>query len=109
MKALFIINPSSGKQNIEATLQEIMSTLILKQITPHIDVFYTKKKDDAKHRAAALKPGEYDYVVSVGGDGTLNEVSNGLVVSQSNIPLAIISAGTVNDFATYMNLPLETR
>ena len=39
MKALFIINPSSGKQNIEATLQEIMSTLILKQITPHISVF----------------------------------------------------------------------
>ena len=109
MKALFIINPSSGKQNIEATLQEIMSTLILKQITPHIDVFYTKKKDDAKHRAAALKPGEYDYVVSVGGDGTLNEVSNGLVVSQSNIPLAIISAGTVNDFATYMNLPQTAR
>lgn len=97
MKALFIINPSSGKQNVEATLQEIMSTLILKQITSSIDVFYTKKKDDAKYRAAELKPGEYDYVVSVGGDGTLNEVANGLVTSGSNIPLAIISAGTVND------------
>lgn len=105
MKGLFIINPSSGKQNIESTLREIMATLILNQITSQIDVFYTQKKDDAKNRAAQLKPGEYDYVVSVGGDGTLNEVTNGLILSGSNTPLAIISAGTVNDFATYMKLP----
>lgn len=105
MKGLFIINPSSGKQNIQTMLKEIMSTLILDQITSEIDVFYTEKKDDAKNRAAELKPGDYDYVVSVGGDGTLNEVTNGLILSQSNIPLAIISAGTVNDFATYMKLP----
>ena len=105
MKGLFIINPSSGKQNIESMLKEITSTLILEQISPQIEVFYTEKKDDAKNRAAELKPGEFDYVVSVGGDGTLNEVANGLILSQSHIPLAIISAGTVNDFATYMKLP----
>lgn len=105
MKGLFIINPSSGKQNIESMLKEITSTLILEQISPQIEVFYTEKKDDAKNRAAELKPGDFDYVVSVGGDGTLNEVANGLILSQSRIPLAIISAGTVNDFATYMKLP----
>ena len=105
MKGLFIINPSSGKQNIESTLREIMANLVLNQITSHIDVFYTQKKNDAKNRAAQLKPGEYDYVVSVGGDGTLNEVTNVLILSGSNTPLAIISAGTVNDFATYMKLP----
>ena len=82
-----------------------MANLVLNQITSHIDVFYTQKKNDAKNRAAQLKPGEYDYVVSVGGDGTLNEVTNGLILSGSNTPLAIISAGTVNDFATYMKLP----
>ena len=81
MKGLFIINPSSGKQNIDSMLREIMATLILDQICSHVDV------------------------VSVGGDGTLNEVTNGLILSESNIPMAIISAGTVNDFATYMKLP----
>ena len=75
MKGLFIINPSSGKQNIESMLKDIMATLILDQICSHIDVFYTKGKDDAKNRTAELKPGEYDFVVSVGGDGTLNEVT----------------------------------
>ena len=105
MKGLFIINPSSGKQNIDSMLREIMATLILDQICSHVDVFYTKGKDDAKNRAAELKPGYYDFIVSVGGDGTLNEVTNGLILSESNIPMAIISAGTVNDFATYMKLP----
>ena len=105
MKGLFIINPSSGKQNIDSMLREIMATLILYQICSHVDVFYTKGKDDAKNRAAELKPGDYDFIVSVGGDGTLNEVTNGLILSESNIPMAIISAGTVNDFATYMKLP----
>lgn len=105
MKGLFIINPSSGKQNIDSMLREIMATLILDQICSHVDVFYTKDKDDAKNRAAELKPGDYDFIVSVGGDGTLNEVTNGLILSESNIPMAIISAGTVNDFATYMKLP----
>ena len=96
MKGLFIINPSSGKQNIDSMLREIMATLILDQICSHVD---------AKNRAAELKPGDYDFIVSVGGDGTLNEVTNGLILSESNIPMAIISAGTVNDFATYMKLP----
>ena len=105
MKGLFIIKPSSGKQNIDSMLREIMATLILDQICSHVDVFYTKGKDDAKNRAAELKPGDYDFIVSVGGDGTLNEVTNGLILSESNIPMAIISAGTVNDFATYMKLP----
>ena len=105
MKGLFIINPSSGKQNIDSMLREIMATLIPDQICSHVDVFYTKGKDDAKNRAAELKPGDYDFIVSVGGDGTLNEVTNGLILSESNIPMAIISAGTVNDFATYMKLP----
>ena len=105
MKGLFIINPSSGKQNIDSMLREIMATLILDQICSHVDVFYTNGKDDAKNRAAELKPGDYDFIVSVGGDGTLNEVTNGLILSESNIPMAIISAGTVNDFATYMKLP----
>ena len=41
MKGLFIINPSSGKQNIDSMLREIMATLILDQICSHVDVFYT--------------------------------------------------------------------
>lgn len=105
MKGLFIINPSSGRQNFKENLTQIAGKLIMDRIVPTIDVFYTKKKNDARDKAASLKKGEYDFVVSVGGDGTLNEVVNGLITSESDIPLAIISSGTVNDFATYLKLP----
>ena len=77
----------------------------MQQICQHVEVFYTQGKDDAKNRAAKLKEGEYDFVVAVGGDGTLNEVAAGLYLSQSHIPLAVISAGTVNDYANFLKLP----
>lgn len=105
MRGLFIINPSSGKQNIKETIRSICGRLVVSEIANTIDVFYTEKQGDAKNRAAQLKEGEYDFVVSIGGDGTLNEIINGLVISESKIPLAIISAGTVNDFANSMGLP----
>ncbi|MCI5596137.1 MAG: diacylglycerol kinase family lipid kinase [Lachnospiraceae bacterium] len=105
MKGLFIVNPSSGRQNFKDSLNQIAGKLIMDKIVPTIDVFYTKKKNDARNRVALLSEGEYDFVVAVGGDGTLNEVVNGLILSESNTPLAIISSGTVNDFATYLKLP----
>ena len=105
MKGLFIINPSSGRQNFHDKIKDITGTLIMDQICNTIDVFYTEKQDDAQNKAASLQPGEYDFVVAVGGDGTLNEVINGIIISKSEIPVAVISAGTVNDFATYLNLP----
>ncbi len=105
MKALFIINPSSGRQNIRIKLKNIIGQLILEKTCQHVDVFYTEKKDDAKNKASSLSPGEYDFVVAAGGDGTINEVVNGLITSKCEIPMAILSAGTVNDFSSYMELP----
>jgi diacylglycerol kinase (ATP) len=107
MKGLFIINPSSGRQNCQDVLTPIMGKLIMDQICNTIDVYYTQKKDDAKNKAASLQKGDYNFVVSVGGDGTLNEVINGLVIGGSETPLAVISTGTVNDFANYLKLPQE--
>ncbi|MCQ2491452.1 MAG: diacylglycerol kinase family lipid kinase [Lachnospiraceae bacterium] len=104
-RGLFIINPSSGRQNILDTVESIIGKLVMREICDRVEVFYTKGKDDAKLRAMELMPGQYDFVVAVGGDGTLNEVAAGLYLSKSNIPLAVISAGTVNDFANYLSLP----
>ena len=109
MKGLFIVNPSSGRQNFQQKLKDIMGTLIYEQICSTIDVYFTEKQDDAMQKAASLKPGEYDFVVSVGGDGTLNEVINGIMIGRSEIPVAVISFGTVNDFATYLQLPQDTK
>ena len=62
------------------------------------DFFITRGKDDAMNEASKLHKGEYDFVVAVGGDGTVNEVVNGIIRSESDTPLAIIAAGTGQRF-----------
>lgn len=105
LKALFVINPSSGRQNFRENIEAIISRLIMDQIVNHIDVFYTKKQDDARNKVLELKKGEYDFITAIGGDGTINEVIAGVADGECDIPIAIISAGTVNDFANYLHLP----
>ncbi len=107
LKALFVINPSSGRQNFLESIEKIISRLIMEQVVNHIDVVYTKKQDDARNAVLKLHDGDYDFVTAIGGDGTINEVISGLADGDSNIPIAIISAGTVNDFANYLNLPTD--
>lgn len=104
-RAKFIINPTSGKQNFLKEIESLIGCLIMNRLVNHVDVFYTKKQFDARNEAKKLKEGEYDFVTAIGGDGTLNEVINGVYESGSQIPVAVISAGTVNDFATFMHLP----
>lgn len=104
-KAKFIINPTSGKQNFLKNIEGIVGCLVMNQVVNTVDVIYTRKQYDARNEAKAMLPGEYDFVVAVGGDGTLNDVINGVIEGGSQTPVAVISAGTVNDFATYMHLP----
>ena len=93
-RCLFIINPSSGQRTIQNTLDKLIGQLTLRQLINHIDVFYTLKKDDAYFKALNADEQDYDFITVVGGDGTINEVVSG-----------ILAAGTVNDFANYLNLP----
>ena len=102
---LIIINPSAGKHIIQHKLDKIIGQLILKKIIKNIDIFYTEKKNDAYNKAKEANEENYDFIMSVGGDGTLNEVISGMIDSHKHIPLCILSAGTVNDFANYLNLP----
>ena len=107
-KCLFIINPSSGTKVIHKRLDSIIGKLVLDQVVNKVDVFYTKKKDDAYKRCLKIKDGQYDFVVSVGGDGTVNEIIHGFVENKLETPLAILPGGTVNDFATHLDLPSST-
>ena len=105
MKCLFIINPSSGTHAFQKSIDKFIGQLILNTNVNTIDTYFTRGKNDGLERAARLTRNEYDFIVAVGGDGTINEIITGLIKSESKIPLAILAAGTVNDFATYLNLP----
>jgi diacylglycerol kinase (ATP) len=69
------------------------------------DICYTSGRFDATNFAMETKADEYDAIVAIGGDGTVNEVITGMMRGGVDLPLAIYTSGTVNDFATINELP----
>lgn len=102
-KIKIIYNPSSGRQAVEKRLDKLTKLLIDDGYT--IQKFSTKKKDDAMNETIKACSEDWDNIVVVGGDGTVNEVAKGIVIGGKKIPVAILSSGTVNDFANYMEIP----
>ena len=102
-----IINPISGKKLIQDSAKVISEKLVQNKIAKKVDVFYTKAQNQGYDEALKLKSGDYDCVIAVGGDGTVNEVIQGIIDAGSDIPVAILAAGTVNDFAKSIGLPRE--
>lgn len=94
MKYFFIVNPKSGKVNKNELENNIREACIKREI-PY-EIMYTKKAGDAKGLASKIKDEEC-VIFSVGGDGNLNEVLNGIVSSERKI-LGNIPAGSGNDF-----------
>ncbi len=106
MRLLTIINPAAGREVFQKEIRSLLANL--KQSGPYsaIDLIETKGSGHAAI-IAAEKSKDYDICLAVGGDGTVHEVVNGLMKTEHKIPLAIVAAGTVNDFAFAMDLPRD--
>ena len=107
LRIKLIINPSAGRQLIRQTASDVLRHLLDAGILVRADQYYTQKAGDAVQFAANTPRNEYDLIIAAGGDGTVNEVVNGMMQSHCTIPLCILPAGTVNDFAGYLNLPAD--
>lgn len=105
MRGMFIINPTSGQQKNQQTVKSVIHKLLDDGIAEGLYVMHTTGKNSAYDAVSVLQPGQYDFIVAVGGDGTVSEVINGVIDSGSEIPVAIYAAGTTNDFATCLGLP----
>ncbi|MGZ8377372.1 MAG: diacylglycerol/lipid kinase family protein [Gemmatirosa sp.] len=67
----------------------------------------TWEPGDARRFAALAAKRGTDAVLAVGGDGTVNEVVNGLL--GTDVPLGILPVGTANDFARQTGIPVDAR
>lgn len=106
MKVKVILNPYAnrwGAQTQEGALQAMLSAAKYS-----CDMTVTQEPGEAIDIAEAAVHEGYDVVVAAGGDGTINEVINGLARAAGDgpmVPFGIFPFGTANDFYTITGLP----
>ena len=109
MKYAFIVNPASGqgkhKYNLEPQIHELIATNPDKDIK----IYYTRGERDATVLASQIAAEANDEVVifACGGDGTVQEVVNG-VYGHDNAILGVIPVGSGNDFVRTLGGSLES-
>lgn len=101
MKPFIILNPAAG------SVGDLPRTLrALKSFKP-IDLQVTRKTGDAEKWSRVAVDRGCGYLVVAGGDGTLNEVVNGVAQTGKTAQIGVVPLGTGNDFARTLGLPLS--
>ena len=106
-RLLVIHNPTAGGRRARR-LRAVVSRLEARGLS--VAVRPTGKRGDAEDFARSADPAEIDAVVAAGGDGTINEVINGLAVHAAGgrpLPLVIVPMGTANVLAAELGLSTD--
>lgn len=101
-KARLIYNPSSGREEMRRLLPDVLHRLDRAGI--ETSCFATEGEGDATREAGDAVERGYDIIIAAGGDGTLNEVVNGMAGRENLPPLGVFPLGTTNDFARAMGI-----
>ncbi len=101
-KMLFVLNPRAGMRRANKYLPDIIG--VFNQAGYQVTVHVTAAPGEATQVVARQADG-MDLVVCCGGDGTFNEMVNGLRKGGFRVPVGYIPAGSTNDFATSLKLP----
>ncbi len=106
MRARLIYNPTSGHETLPNSVGDILN--VLEQAGYEASAYRTtaKKKSALKEARRVAQEG-FDLVVAAGGDGTINEVINGIADLETRPEMAIIPAGTTNDYARALKIPRD--
>ncbi|PMP73352.1 MAG: diacylglycerol kinase, partial [Chloroflexus aggregans] len=106
MRTLIVFNPTAGHaEQLEAELEA--AAQVWREHGWLVELQPTNGPGDGQRLARRAVDCGYDLVVAAGGDGTINEVVNGLVGSQTM--LATLPLGTMNVWARELGLPLQPR
>ncbi|WEV37455.1 diacylglycerol kinase family lipid kinase [Lactobacillus sp. ESL0677] len=106
-KARLIYNPVSGHEQMPKNVADILD--VLERAGYEASAFRTTpaKKSAQKEATRAATEG-FDLIVAAGGDGTINEVVNGIAFLEKRPKMAIIPAGTTNDYARALHIPRDS-
>ena len=100
---LIITNPNSGKKHGKSILEE--TEVILSKKNYHIDILLTEYRKHAQQFMTTSVISHYDFIIVIGGDGTIHEVINGLLnrKDEVDIPIGIMGGGTGNALLTELD------
>jgi diacylglycerol kinase (ATP) len=101
-KWVFIINPVAGNGAAKLLIPKLEMILTKKMIDA--DLVYTERAGHGSELSLAYYEKGANYIIGVGGDGTLNEIARPLI-NRGNVTIGIIPAGTGNDFIQILGFP----
>lgn len=99
----FIFNLQSGKATISSKLANVID--MFTKAGYEVTARPTQERMDACAAAKYACSQGFDLIVCSGGDGTLNEVIQGVMKSDEKLPIGYIPAGSTNDFARGVGIP----
>jgi len=103
MKTGYVVNPVAGKRKSVELIPRIKEAA--QKRGQETCLYITEGPGDAEKKAVAALIDGCRVVVAVGGDGTVNEVVNG--IAESGAVMGVIPAGSGNDFARTLGIPLD--
>jgi diacylglycerol kinase family enzyme len=104
MRALLVVNHKATTTS--GRVRDVLVQALRSQV--NLRVVHTERRGHAAALAAEAAAAELDVVVALGGDGTVNEVVNGLLsegVRADGTALAVVPGGSTNVFARALGLP----
>ncbi len=99
-KIKILVNPISGRGMGMKAIPHL--TRALRELGYEVEIVVTERAGQARQACWALEPNA-KAVIAVGGDGTLNEVVNG--IGDQGVPVALYAAGTGNCLAKEFRIP----
>lgn len=100
-KVLVLINPNSGKKNSKESVLDALNIFSAKNY--QMEIYLSQKPMDVT-RYIEENGERFDVVAVFGGDGTLNEATNGLMKLKHKPVISYFPTGTMNDFGTNFGL-----
>lgn len=100
-KVLVLINPNSGKKNSKESVLDALNVFSANNY--QMEIYLSQKPMDVT-RYIEENGERFDVVAVFGGDGTLNEATNGLMKLKHKPVMSYFPTGTMNDFGTNFGL-----
>lgn len=105
-KARLIYNPVSGHEQMGQNVADILD--VMEDAGFEASAYKTKATPlSAQKEAHRAGLAGFDLIVGAGGDGTISEIVNGVASLEKRPQLAVIPAGTTNDFARALKIPRD--